>query len=253
MALVKGMAEVLQSESLIHREPLRKGLQSGQLSLEEMKRMLRNAEGRLSGSVSLQANTQIHDAQIVEALPYSLPKLQNTLLAEPYLTVRSRVARLNPTRTVDGNERHLADQSKLIADGARSKKAIDKGPASDAGADWFHLPRTKLTPELKRDLQLLKVRSTWDPKRHYKKDTQKPFIPQYSQVGTILEGPTEYYSSRIPKRDRKRSFVEDILATEEGTSRFKNRYNEIQASKKSGRRAYYNQLKQKRAKSSLGR
>lgn len=71
MALVKGMAEVLQSESLIHREPLRKGLQSGQLSLEEMKRMLRNAEGRLSGSVSLQANTQIHDAQIVEALPYS--------------------------------------------------------------------------------------------------------------------------------------------------------------------------------------
>lgn len=57
---------------------------------------------------------------------HRLPKLQNTLLAEPYLTVRSRVARLNPTRTVDGNERHLADQSKLIADGARSKKAIDK-------------------------------------------------------------------------------------------------------------------------------
>lgn len=109
------------------------------------------------------------------------------------------------------------------------------------------MPRTKLDPHLKRDLQLLKMRSTWDPKRHYKTDNQKAMVPEYSQVGTILEGPTEYYSSRISKRNRKRSFVEEVLAAEEGTGRFANKYNDIQASKTSGRRGYYNQLKQKRS------
>lgn len=43
------------------------------------------------------------------------------------------------------------------------------------------MPRTDLTPELKRDLQLLKMRGVIDPKRFYKKDKQAGF-PKYSQV-----------------------------------------------------------------------
>ena len=34
-----------------------------------------------------------------------------------------------------------------------------------SGSEWYNLPRTSLTPELKRDLQLLKMRSVLDPKR----------------------------------------------------------------------------------------
>lgn len=118
----------------------------------------------------------------------------------------------------------------------------------NAGSDWYNLPTTRLTPVIKRDLQLLKMRSMWDPKRHYKKDSQKPLIPEFSQIGTIMAGPTEYYSSRMSKRDRKRSFVEEILVTEKDTSLFKSKYNAIQLSKRSGRRAYYNQLRHERSK-----
>lgn len=51
-----------------------------------------------------------------------------------------------------------------------------------AGPSWYNLPRTDLTPELKRDLQLLKMRNTLDPHRHYKKENSKAKAPEFSQV-----------------------------------------------------------------------
>src|ERR1700761_3305913 len=101
----------------------------------------------------------------------------------------------------------------------------------------FDLPRTNLTPELKRDLQLLHMRDVLDPKRQYKKQG-KFKIPEYSQVGTIVEGPTEFFSSRLSKQDRNRTFVEEALANESKSGRFKARYSDAQARKKSGKKDY---------------
>lgn len=115
-----------------------------------------------------------------------------------------------------------------------------------AGSDWFDLPKTELTTELKRDLQLLRMRSVLDPKRHYKKEGGKARPPQYSQVGTIIEGPTEFFSSRIAKRDRKKTFVEEALAAEQGNKRFEAKYKDIQSVKQSGKRSYYKNLRAKR-------
>lgn len=104
-----------------------------------------------------------------------------------------------------------------------------------------------MTPELKRDLQLLRMRSVLDPKRHYKKEGKtKP--PEFSQVGTIVEGPTEFFSGRIAKRDRKRTFVEEAMATERETRRFKSKYNDIQTTKRSGKKAFYKDLRSKRGR-----
>ena len=116
-----------------------------------------------------------------------------------------------------------------------------------AGSQWFNLPRTNLTPELKRDLQLLHMRGVLDPKRHYKKEGSKPKIPEFSQVGTIIEGPTEFFSGRLSNKDRKRTFVEEVLNTENASGRFKNKYGEIQAAKTSGKKAHYKALKAKRS------
>lgn len=87
------------------------------------------------------------------------------------------------------------------------------------------------------------MRDVLDPKRHYKKDNAKPQIPEFSQVGTIIEGPTEYFSARLSKKDRKRTLVEEVLAGEVTTGRFKSKYNEIQAAKTSGKKAHYKKLK----------
>jgi len=116
-----------------------------------------------------------------------------------------------------------------------------------AGEQWYNLPKTDMTPEFKRDLQLLKMRNVLDPHRHYKKDNGKLKAPEYSQVGTIVEGPTEYFSGRIQNRDRKRTFVEEVLAKEQETGRFKSKYGDVQLKKTSGKQAYYQALKAKRS------
>lgn len=115
-----------------------------------------------------------------------------------------------------------------------------------AGTAWYNLPKTDLTPELKRDLQLLKMRNVLDPHRHYKKDGGKMQAPEYSQVGTIVEGPTEFFSGRVENKQRKKNFVEEVLAGEQETGRFKRKYGEVQNRKGSGKKAFYKALKAQR-------
>lgn len=113
-----------------------------------------------------------------------------------------------------------------------------------AGASWFDMPRTDLTPQLKRDLQLIKMRNVLDPHRHYKKDSSA--LPEYSQVGTIIEGNTEFFSSRLTKKERKRTIVEEIMADDGNRKRFKKKYDEIQSKKRSGKKEFYKKLKEQR-------
>lgn len=74
-------------------------------------------------------------------------------------------------------------------------------------------------------------------------------IPEYSQVGTIVEGATEFYSGRIDNKKRKRTFVEEVLAGEQETGRFRRKYGEIQAEKASGKKAHYKALLARRKQS----
>jgi hypothetical protein len=130
----------------------------------------------------------------------------------------------------------VADPVQVKVDAAKARKA-------NAGSNWYNLPRTNLTPELKRDLQLLKMRSVLDPHRHYKKDNRKSDVPEFSQVGTIIEGPTEYFSGRLSNKERKRTFVEEVLTGEQASGKFKSKYNEIQTTKSSGRKDHYKKMK----------
>ena len=109
------------------------------------------------------------------------------------------------------------------------------------------MPATDMSPELQADLRLLKVRGVLDPKRHYKKDSSTNFASKFSEVGTIIEGPTEHHSARLLNRERKRNFVEEVLASENSTERFRKKYSEIQANKSSGKRRYYKHIKSKRS------
>jgi hypothetical protein len=91
------------------------------------------------------------------------------------------------------------------------------------------------------------MRSVLDPKRHYKKENAKAKAPVFSQVGTLIEGPTEFFSSRLLNRDRKKTLVDEVLTVEDSTGRFKSKYNDIQISKTSGKKAYYKNLGAKRS------
>lgn len=104
------------------------------------------------------------------------------------------------------------------------------------------MPRTNLTPELKRDLQLLRMRDVVAMgKQFFKKDTRRDLIPEYCQVGTIIAGATDGISGRLTRKERKRTIVEEVLSGE-NLAKFKSKYHEIQEQKKSGRKGYYKQL-----------
>ncbi|KAK8061009.1 hypothetical protein PG997_015230 [Apiospora hydei] len=98
---------------------------------------------------------------------------------------------------------------------------------------------------LKRDLQLLKMRDVLDSKRHYKKDNSRG-IPEYSHVGTMIEGRTEYFTNRVTKKDKKRTLLESVMDQENSTKRFKSKYGQIQEAKTSGKKGHYKKMMQKR-------
>ncbi|KAM7199106.1 hypothetical protein V8F20_005924 [Naviculisporaceae sp. PSN 640] len=93
---------------------------------------------------------------------------------------------------------------------AQAQKASDK---KDTLADWYNLPKTELTPELKRDLQILKMRDVVAMgKQYFKRDSRKNFVPEYSAVGRILPGATDGFNNRLTRKEQKRTIVEEVLA-----------------------------------------
>lgn len=111
---------------------------------------------------------------------------------------------------------------------------------------WFNMKQPEMIPEIKRDLQIIKQRSALDPKRHYKKDKWE--IPKFFQMGTIIEGNTEFYSSRLKRKERGKTMVEELLHDDTTKKYFKRKYHEIQQTKTSGRKGFYKKVKNARKK-----
>ncbi|KAK4227610.1 Fcf2 pre-rRNA processing-domain-containing protein [Podospora fimiseda] len=184
----------------------------------DIDRLLSEAEARLS-----QAGNENHKAVTVVAPATS--KANALTVAAP-----STVASGEPEKT-----------EKLSARVPQPTKK-EKGPKTDAGADWFHMPKTELTAELKRDLQILRMRDVVAMgKQHFKKDSRKDFVPEYSVVGTIIAGATDGANQRLTRKEKKRSIVEEVLSAD-NVSKFKSKFHEIQEKKKSGKKGFYKKV-----------
>ncbi|KAI9785021.1 MAG: hypothetical protein M1839_001218 [Geoglossum umbratile] len=218
------------------------------LSDQQIHRLLRDAESRLRAK-------PLHAGRPPGEHLMPLPKFSQInpgAIPQPYVTSADEVAHVDSPRLLTPQDKGLADSPRFVEDPIRVKERSMKVKKATAGPNWFNLPRTNLTPQLKRDLQLLRLRSVLDPKRHYKKNTSKGGqFPEFSQVGTIVEGSTEFFSARIPNKQRKKTFVDEVLAGEKESGYFGRKYNEVQASKTSGKKAFYKKLQERR--SSVGK
>lgn len=58
---------------------------------------------------------------------------------------------------------------------------VQKEEAKTKGKNWFNLPATKLTDNVRHDLDLIRMRSALDTKRFYKKNETEAY-PKYFQV-----------------------------------------------------------------------
>lgn len=113
------------------------------------------------------------------------------------------------------------------------------------GSAWFDMPKTEMTDEVKRDLQVLKMRHILDRKRHYKKMGKRP-DPKYFQIGTLIESPTEFFSARINKKDRKQTIVDELMASDELKQYYKRKHTEVQERTNSGGKKHFKKLKAQR-------
>ena len=126
----------------------------------------------------------------------------------------------------------------------KEKKRKEKNKTK--GEDWFNMPATELTDEIKADLKAIRMRDVLDPARFYKPPDTKG-LPKYFQVGKIVDNPADFYSSRIPKRLRKRTIVEELLQDAEFRKTRKRRAAEIFKKRHENLR-YYKRRDKKAAK-----
>ena len=75
-------------------------------------------------------------------------------------------------------------KSKLGKKATKKAKKLEREKTK--GQDWYGMPATEVTDEIKRDLEVLKMRDALDPKRFYKKNSSKE-LPKYFQVKTSVE------------------------------------------------------------------
>ncbi|KAM0355381.1 hypothetical protein ACHAP4_007359 [Fusarium culmorum] len=121
---------------------------------------------------------------------------------------------------------------------------------STAGADWFDLPKTNMTPEFKREWQVLRMRGILDPK--HQKKALRASAPEYSQVGEIIEGPTEFFSARLTRKERKQNLLDEVTRGID-THKFTDKYAGIQKQKSSGKKAFYKNVVATRRKRKMMR
>uniref|UniRef100_A0A7N0VB69 Fcf2 pre-rRNA processing C-terminal domain-containing protein n=1 Tax=Kalanchoe fedtschenkoi TaxID=63787 RepID=A0A7N0VB69_KALFE len=144
------------------------------------------------------------------------PELQTSALWKP------------KTELIDGLFVPPADPNKF-------NKLMRKQIKDTAGTNWFDMPAQTLTPELKKDLQLLKLRNVIDPKRHYKKgDTKLKNLPKYFQVGTMVESASDFYTGRLTKRERKASLADELLSDKHLADYRKRKVREIEEHNRPG-------------------
>ncbi|KAJ5362286.1 Fcf2 pre-rRNA processing [Penicillium brevicompactum] len=191
------------------------------LTDDQIQQLLLEAETRLRGPNAV--------APVDDLASIRIPKLSTGSSLEAYVQQGDDAATVNATKIADPTQKKLANSLHAVG-----KKENKEKP--NAGPAWFNLPKTEMTAELKRDLQLIRMRSVLDPHRHYKKDNGK----------ANPLSPTEFFSNRITKKDRKRNFVEETLALERGTKRFEKKYRDIQTAKTSGKKSFYKNLQAKR-------
>ncbi|KAH8170794.1 fcf2 pre-rRNA processing domain-containing protein [Sarocladium implicatum] len=127
----------------------------------------------------------------------------------------------------------------------RNPQRSEKTVKDDAGSDWFGMPQTNLSTDFKRDWQILRMRGMLDPKHH--KKTLHAKAPKYSQVGEIIAGATDSYGSRLTRKEKKQTLLEEIMSTQD-RDKLQTKFAGIMKKKNSGKNAFY----QKRGRKQKG-
>ncbi|KAH6975879.1 Fcf2 pre-rRNA processing-domain-containing protein [Ilyonectria sp. MPI-CAGE-AT-0026] len=193
--------------------------------------------------------TDISDDQVDELLRKAEQRLRND--AASAVTVPTAAVagvKLDTLTAVQPQPSNSGSSSKTdlsVRAPSQPRTGLAGQAKATAGSQWFDLPKTELTPEFKRDWQLLRMRGILDPK--HQKKALRASAPEYSHVGEIIAGPTEFYSARLTRKERKGTLLEEVMSSHDGT-KFSAKYAGIQKQKTSGKKGFYQKVVAQRRK-----
>jgi hypothetical protein len=115
---------------------------------------------------------------------------------------------------------------KVVPKEQKQKKA-DIGAA--ASSEWFGIKSMANQPGAREAIELLRMRGYMDSKKFFKKDTklEKGILPQVFQLGTVVAGAHEFYSSRLSKKERAPSIVDEILRDKNRVQFVKRKFEDV--------------------------
>ncbi|KAG7368687.1 Fcf2 pre-rRNA processing [Nitzschia inconspicua] len=146
------------------------------------------------------------------------------------------------TRAMSTSEGGLLPKSYTTAYSS-FKRGTKRPPDTSVGKGWFGMTPTPLTEEVKTDLAVIRNRTYLDPKRFYKSADKHHRVVQ---VGTVVEGASEYFSSRLTKKERRSNFTDEIMADPASSDYAKNKFKQM--SREKTRQAELRKQKPKKAR-----
>jgi hypothetical protein len=126
------------------------------------------------------------------------------------------------------NASHMIKPAAMPSKFASFKTGTKKPTDLTAGAGWFHMQPTVMTDAIKTDLAMIRHRTYLDPKRFYKKSD---LVGNVLQVGTVIEGAAEFYSSRLANKDRRQTLTAEIMADPATADYAKRKFKKMQQEK----------------------
>ena len=143
----------------------------------------------------------------------------------------SNIGRLNGNASNCNAVIHAQRQSNLYNNSTIVMDPLQKvkvKPVKTAGAGWFNLQPLEMDSKLRSEINMVQMRNYMDPKRFYKNPDK---ITNVLHIGTVIEGPSEYKSSRLTNRERKQTIVDEVLSNQLIKDYTKNKFLDIQRRK----------------------
>lgn len=115
--------------------------------------------------------------------------------------------------------------------GKRERKKRNKEERSKTGgSDWFDIKAPELNDDIKLDLEVIKMRGALFRKHQYKRKATEE-ISQHFHLGKVIEDGREFYSSRIPRKQRGTSIVDELIKDNQFMKSAKERASKIYSKK----------------------
>lgn len=181
---------------------------------------------------------------------YQLPATASLFTESPLdveeKTAKSEVGFLFPNHqekpqksTTQGNWKAL--DASLSGETATALKSppMSASARRAAESDWHEIPEARMTPQLQNDLRVIENRQHLDPKRFYKSSgsgRKKGQLPSKVHVGTVVVGAHEFYSSRLTRKERRRTMLDEVMSDGRIVNYTKNKFKSIQKARQGNTR-----------------